>query len=141
MNFRHGTAGLALMAALIGVIGCAARSGPSGEVPEARSSGAPAATVSPNAGATEVRPVEEAVITVRDFAYELPSSVAPGATVTVVNEGEATHAVTAQDRATFEAVVAGGEATTFIAPEVPGAYPIICTYHPEISGTLIVGRS
>ena len=78
------------------------------------------------------------MITVEDFAYELPDLVAPGATVTVINEGDATHTVTAEDEGSFEAVVAGGETTTFVAPDEPGEYPVFCTYHPEMSGTLVV---
>lgn len=132
MNITHGITTIVLAAALTTATGCAARSGPAGEAPEAPASQAPAAA------SAAAQPAEEPVITVEDFAYELPGSVAPGATVTVINDGEATHTVTAQEAGTFEAVVAGGETTTFTAPEEPGEYPITCTYHPEMSGTLIV---
>lgn len=138
MNIKHGITGVVLVAALAGATGCGARSGPSGEVPEPPPAGAPAATATPDASPTEARAAEEAVITVRDFAYELPSSVAPGATVTVLNEGEATHTVTAQEDGGFDAIAAGGETVTFTAPDRPGEYPVSCTYHPEMSGTLIV---
>lgn len=136
MNIKHGLASVALAAALAGTTGCAARSGPSGEVPDVPASAAPAP--GQESAAVEAQPAEQAVITVRDFAYELPGSVAPGATVTVINEGEATHTVTAQGDGTFEAIVAGGETATFTAPETPGEYPVACSYHPEMSGTLVV---
>lgn len=140
MNFIHGITTVVLAAALVGTAGCAARSGPAGEVPETPATSAPAATPSPEAGSTEGSQAEqgEAVITVGDFSYDLPPSVAPGSTVTVINEGEATHTVTAQGEGSFEAIAAGGETVTFTAPEEPGEYPITCTYHPEMSGTLTV---
>lgn len=137
MNTTHGITTIVLAAALAGATGCAARSGPAGEAPEAPASQAPAPTAAAP-GSAAAPSAQEAVITVEDFAYELPDSVAPGATVTVINDGEATHTVTAQEAGTFEAVVAGGEITTFTAPEAPGEYPITCTYHPEMSGTLVV---
>lgn len=141
MNITHGITTIVLAAALATATGCAARSGPAGDTPETPASQAPAPAApaaSADAGSAAAQPAEEPVITVEDFAYELPDSVAPGATVTVVNEGEATHTVTAQDTGAFEAVVAGGETTTFTAPEEPGEYPITCNYHPEMSGTLVV---
>lgn len=138
MSIKHRIISLVLAAALAGATGCAARSGPAGEVPEAPSPATPAATSSAEAVTAEGAPVEEAVITVRDFAYELPASVAPGATVTVINDGDAAHTVTAQGKGSFDAVVAGGDTTTFIAPEEPGEYPIACTYHSEMTGILLV---
>lgn len=138
MNTVHGITAVVLAAALAGATGCAARSGPAGEVPEAPSSAALAPTAAPGAGSAAAQPAGEPVITVRDFAYELPTSVAPGATVTVINEGEASHTVTDQDDGGFDVVVAGGDTTTFTAPDEPGEYPITCTYHPEMSGTLVV---
>lgn len=140
MNITHGITTIVLAAALAGATGCAARSGPAGDTPEAPASTAPAASADAGSAAAQPagEPAGEPVITVEDFAYELPAPVAPGATITVINDGEATHTVTAQDTGTFDAVVAGGETTTFTAPEEPGEYPITCTYHPEMSGTLVV---
>lgn len=126
MKIEHAVTSVALIAALAGATGCGARSGPSGEVPEA-----------PAAGTAQAPAAEEPVITVEDFAYELPASVAPGATVTVINEGDATHTVTAEDDS-FEAIVAGGDTTTFLAPEQPGDYAVACAYHAGMSGTLTV---
>lgn len=134
MTVKHAITSVALIVALAGATGCGARSGPAGEVPEAPSAEAPAATASPG---TADSPAEEAVVTVEDFAYALPASVAPGATVTVINEGDATHSVTAED-GSFEAVVASGGTTTFTAPDEPGDYAVFCTYHPEMTGTLTV---
>lgn len=83
-------------------------------------------------------PAAEAKITIRDFAYEMPASVAPGATITVINEDTAPHTVTAKGGGAFNAQVAPGETVTFTAPKEPGQYAIICTYHPRMAGTLVV---
>lgn len=128
MNIKRSITSAVLAAALAAATGCTSRTGPAGEVPEA-----------PASEAAENRPEGLTAIVVEDFAYEqLPDSVTPGATVTVINDGEATHTVTAQGEGVFDVVVPGGRTTTFAAPEEPGAYPIACTYHPEMSGILVV---
>lgn len=142
MNLQQTMLSIAVVAAAAGLTGCGAQSGPSGSVPEATSSSA--ASIAPSSvqatPATSSAPVaaEEVVITIRDFQYELPESVAPGATVTVINEDAAPHTVTAQNEGGFDAIAAAGETVTFTAPEEPGEYPIICTYHPQMSATLVV---
>lgn len=85
----------------------------------------------------EAAPAEEVLITIRDFEYVIPASIAPGATVTVVNEDDAPHTVTAEDDG-FDVDVRGGETVTFTAPEEPGEYAVICVYHPEMSRTLVI---
>lgn len=139
MNFKHGTTAVILVAALAGATGCGARSRPSGEAPDPPSAGAPAATPSAAASAAEAQAIGETVVTVEDFAYELPVTVDPGATVTVINAGQATHTVTALGDGAFEAVVAGDGTATVSAPREPGEYPVVRTYPPpEMSGTLVV---
>ena len=72
------------------------------------------------------------------FAYQVPASVSPGATVSVMNmDGEA-HTVTA-DEGAFDVVVAGGATSTFTAPTTPGTYAFHCTYHANMHGVLVVG--
>jgi plastocyanin len=78
------------------------------------------------------------MITIKDFEYEMPESIAPGAMVTVVNEDDAPHTVTAKDDGGFNADVPAGETVTFTAPEEPGEYEVICTFHPEMTATLVV---
>jgi plastocyanin len=148
MKLKQAMVIVTLAGAAGGLTGCGAQSGPSGAVPQATSSSAAAtAASSPQAGPASSAPAtassaseapEEAVITIKDFQYELPASVAPGATVTVINEDTAPHTVTADNDGGFDAVAAGGETVTFTAPEEPGEYPIICTYHPQMSATLVV---
>ena len=104
-------------------------------------SGEPAPCRSGTQTTAESAPAEaegEVAITIKDFEYELPDSIAPGATVTVTNEDSAPHTVTAQDEGGFDVEAPAGETVTFTAPEEAGEYEITCTYHPQMSGTLVV---
>lgn len=161
MNIKQNALNLVLAAALIGVAGCASGGGPAAEAPPAETSSAaeatseetPAETESgePTADETsadatdeaseepsEEAPAEEIVITIRNFEYEMPDSVPAGAEITVVNEDTAPHTVTTTESEDFDAIAQGGETVTFTAPEEPGEYPFFCTYHPNMTGTLVV---
>jgi plastocyanin len=78
-----------------------------------------------------------AVITIKDFAYTTPSSVSPGAKVTVHNMDTVAHTVTADSGNAFDAPAPVGN-SSFTAPTTPGSYPFTCTIHPEMHGTLVV---
>jgi plastocyanin len=84
---------------------------------------------------------DPASITIDNFAFGQPVTVAPGATVEVKNSDSATHNVTATDSAFETRNIAAGESATFIAPDAPGRYEFTCTLHPEMTGTLIVDES
>ncbi len=71
---------------------------------------------------------EAVMIVIKDFAFEIPDSVGPGTTVTVRNDDQVEHSVTARDD-TFDVEVEAGETVTFTAPEESGTYDIYCTYH------------
>jgi plastocyanin len=77
------------------------------------------------------------VITIRDFQYTTPASVSPGATITVKNQDDTEHTVTADTGNAFDDHAPTGE-STFTAPTRPGSYPFHCTFHPEMRGTLVV---
>ena len=98
---------------------------------------APEETADSDVAAAGEEPAEEIVMTIVDFAYELPETVPPGATVTVVNEDTAAHTVTSTGA--FEVNLTGGQTGTFTAPEEPGEYTIFCLFHGNMSGTLVVG--
>ncbi len=123
---------LAVAAALslAGITGCGAQGGmPSGPSP---------ATTASSASAGASAAAGEAIITIKDFAYEVPGSVKPGATVTVRNADSAPHTMTAKDKGGFDVEVKAVGTVTFEAPAEPGEYGIICTFHPQMSGTLVV---
>ncbi|GAB3534826.1 hypothetical protein GCM10027403_11490 [Arthrobacter tecti] len=156
MNITRSALGLVLAAALVGVAGCGSGDDQAGEAPPAETTSAaepttdeatsedaseePSEEPSETASAepTEDAPAEEIVITIRNFEYEMPESVPAGAEITVINEDTAPHTVTTSETEDFDAVAAGGETVTFTAPSEPGEYPFICTYHPNMTGTLVV---
>jgi plastocyanin len=93
-----------------------------------------------NAGrATDQRAEQTAAtITIANFAFGQPITVAPGATVTVRNTDTAPHNVTATDGGFATRNIGQNESVTFTAPTRPGRYAFSCTLHPEMTGTLIV---
>lgn len=80
----------------------------------------------------------EATITIRDFAYGDPLTVAPGTEVTVTNEDSAPHNANDAEGAWEFDLLQTGESTTFTAPDEAATYDLICTQHPDMSGQLIV---
>jgi plastocyanin len=80
----------------------------------------------------------EVTITIKGFAFGQPLTVAPGATVEVVNTDAAPHNVTAADGGFKTSNLNQDETATFTAPNTPGRYEFSCTLHPEMTGTLIV---
>jgi len=122
---------LAAAVSLVGITGCAAQGGDS-SAPPAASSAAPSAEGSAQAA--------QGVITIKDFKYEVPASVKPGAMLTVTNADSAPHTLTAKDKdkGGFDVEVPGGGTVVFQAPDAPGEYEIVCTFHPQMTGTLVV---
>lgn len=133
MKISNGIWAIGAATLLAGLTGCGTGGGESG-TPGTSASGAPA--VQESAGAAT--PAGDARVTIKDFTYDVPDFVEPGGTVTVVNEDSAPHTLTAKDKGGFDVQVAGGATQTFTAPKEPGEYGIICTFHPQMSGTLVV---
>ena len=82
-------------------------------------------------------PEAEAVISISDFAYAVPASVAPGATITIKNEDSQAHTVTSKDGG-FDVKVDPKGTATMQAPDKAGSYPFVCTFHANMSSTLVV---
>ncbi|MGV9937275.1 cupredoxin domain-containing protein [Streptomyces olivaceoviridis] len=84
--------------------------------------------------------VGAAHITIKGFSYSPAKlTVKAGQKVTVVNEDSAAHTVTAtQGRAFDTGRIAGGKSGSFTAPSKKGSYAFVCTYHPDMKGTLTV---
>ncbi|MEO8751010.1 MAG: cupredoxin domain-containing protein, partial [Allobranchiibius sp.] len=84
-------------------------------------------------------PTAAAKITIKNFKYEVPTSVKPGATITVTNSDAVDHTVTSDTKGLFDAVIPGSGGThTITAPTKPGRYPFHCTYHSNMHGVLVV---
>jgi plastocyanin len=91
---------------------------------------------SSSSGTSSAKPV----ITIKSFKFSGPSSVKPGATVTVTNEDSVAHTVTADDSSGgFDVKVDANSTATFTAPSKAGDYAYHCTYHSNMHGTLTVG--
>lgn len=58
--------------------------------------------------------------------------------MTVRNEDQALHTVTADNRAFNTGNVTRGLPATFTAPTQRGAYPFHCLFHPYMTGSLTV---
>ena len=134
----------ALPAATIGLAGCgsSASSGPSPTVPAATSSTthttrtptsmAPSGTGTTPAAAT-------AMITIKNFKYQVSGPVQPGEKVTVKNNDNVSHTVTAdQSKSLFDVTVEPGHTMTFTAPTKAGTYKFHCNFHANMHGTLVV---
>ena len=133
MKISNGMWTIAAAALLAGLTACGSQGG---EPANPGTSASSASGVQESPGAAT--PAGDARVTIKDFTYDVPDSVEPGETVTVVNEDSAPHTLTAKDKGGFDVQVAGGATQTFTAPKEPGEYGIICTFHPQMSGTLVV---
>jgi plastocyanin len=76
-------------------------------------------------------------ITIKSFAYAVPASVAPGATLTVINDDSVAHTFTLKS-ANVDKNVDGGAKVTVTAPKSAGTYAITCDFHPNMHGNLVV---
>ena len=130
--------------ALIALAGCGSSGqGTSGSASSAATTSAPASTApaAPGGSSGAAAPTgatEIVMITIKDFKYEGPDSVGPGAKVVVMNEDAVNHTVTAEKKSDFDVTVEAGSTATFTAPTTPGTYKYICTFHPNMMGTLVV---
>lgn len=79
-----------------------------------------------------------ATVIIKNFAFSGPSSVGPGAQVTVTNDDSEAHTFTADGAGGFDVKVDPGASATFTAPMKPGSYPYHCSFHSNMHGTLEV---
>ncbi|WP_319452320.1 MULTISPECIES: cupredoxin domain-containing protein [unclassified Mycobacterium] len=115
---------LCLMAALVA---CGSSGTEASQASTATATGSPSSSVA-----------AEATITISGMKFGDPVTVAPGATIEIVNDDTAEHSVTSQTEGQFDTHVDGGAKKTFTAPTQPGEYAFYCVYHPNMKGTLIV---
>lgn len=122
--------------AALAVIGFSACSGDSGGQEEG--SATTAGTASETGTASEAGDVtEDATITIVDFAFGEPLTVAAGTTVMVVNDDGVAHTVTADDGSFDTGVVDAGTATE-LTLDAPGELAFFCSIHTSMSGSITV---
>ena len=140
-----------LVAAALAVVAVAACSSSDDDPPAAAgSTPAPSATSAPatgtsapggGEGTSNAAAADGGTITIKDFKYGEPLTVAPGARIEVANQDTARHDVVS-DTGEFKTPLLGqGEKATFTAPTRPGTYKFSCSIHPGSMsgiGTLIV---
>lgn len=133
---------LAAAVVVVGAAGCGSSTDEGGTTADSAppSTSAPASPSEPTTPdeSEEGTNAEPAVITIKDFEFTGPATVAPGATVMVVNEDTASHTATSDAGDFDEVVVEGGAEGTFTAPSEPGEYPYVCDFHPDMTATLVV---
>lgn len=78
------------------------------------------------------------MITIKNFKYTSPASVAPGTKITVTNEDQTAHTVTADSGKAFDDMADPGSNSTFTAPAKAGTYQFHCNFHANMHGTLVV---
>lgn len=134
-------------AAAIGLAGCGSSSDSTKTAPtpatsstsKDTASSTPSSTSTSSAPSTSAATSDTAAISIKDFAYQGPASVKPGAMVTVTNADSETHTLTSDESGEFDVNVTGGGGTaTFPAPSKPGSYPYHCNFHGDMHGTLVV---
>ena len=77
------------------------------------------------------------VISIAHFRFGVPASVAPGAQITIKNGDSQAHTVTSTT-GEFDVKVDPDRTATFTAPSKPGSYPFVCSFHGNMTGTLVV---
>ena len=116
-----------LTAAALTACGGGNQSSPSAAMPSTPATSSPGAPVVGNQ------------IAISNMAYTVPPSVSPGQHLTIVNNDEENHTVTADQDNLFDIRVSGSGGTmTFAAPTTPGTYPFHCRYHANMHGVLTV---
>lgn len=112
------------------------------EVPAPDTSGmtadSPVAGTAEPATAQSAMVSDEVTITIVDFAFDAETvTVAPGTTVTWVNEGPTIHNTVSKDDLWSSEIMEAGDTFSFTF-ENPGTYPYLCTLHPIMLGTIVV---
>lgn len=77
-------------------------------------------------------------ITIEGMGFSDALTVAPGTQITIVNDDEVEHSVTARTGDAFDVHVDDKQRATLTAPSQPGEYAFYCIYHPAMTGTLTV---
>jgi len=128
-----------LAATVLAVGGCI--SGPVATAPTASGPSAPgsasAAAPGSASSAAPASPASPAGFTIQGYKFPALTATA-GQKITIADGDDEPHTVTADDGSfdsgSFDKAAPG----TLLAPKTPGVYPVHCTIHPSMRGTLTV---
>jgi plastocyanin len=122
-----------LLALAIAVILAACGSGAG----DTTTTGAPATTTQPES-TTISEGGAEASISISDFLFSAPASIAVGTTVTVVNNDDISHTWTSEDDVFDSGSLGQGDTFEFTFEE-PGDYAFFCKFHQsQMTGSIAV---
>jgi plastocyanin len=76
-------------------------------------------------------------ITIENFAFSQPETLAAGGTVTVTNNDSATHTWTSDDDLFNSSGIDPGDSFEFTFDEA-GTYTFFCSIHPNMTGSITV---
>ncbi|HEY6747744.1 MAG TPA: cupredoxin domain-containing protein [Mycobacteriales bacterium] len=126
----------AAAAAAIAVAACSSGDESSAAAPSvAATTSVAAPTTSARGGADGTSAGEDSgTITVQNFSYGDPITVAPGATIKVTNQDVAAHDAVSDDGKFTTPLLKQGESATFTAPMQPGTYKFSCSVHASMTG-------
>ena len=79
----------------------------------------------------------ESVISIADFTFTVPASVAPGAQIIIKNGDSQAHTVTSKTGG-FDVTVDPDGTARLTAPSKPGSYPFVCSFHGNMTSKLVV---
>jgi plastocyanin len=84
----------------------------------------------------------EVTVKIANFAFDAPTvTVAPGSTVTWVNDDEDPHTIVAEDGQSFRSkTLDTGDRFSFTFMS-PGTYGYFCSVHPHMTGKVVVKPS
>jgi plastocyanin len=135
--------GLALAAGfacvLLNLAACSSSGGGSSQTTTNGPSTSPS-SASPSATAGATSAVGAGTIVTKNFAFSPATlTVAPGTKITVTNQDQTAHTLTATTGGAFDTgTIDAGKSATFTAPAQPGDYAFMCSIHPFMKGTLTV---
>jgi len=139
MTRRTTARALALGAAALLALGLAACGDDDDDAAEDTPTTEAEADTSTTAADAGAEPADGATVVASGFAFQVPESVAAGATVTFDNQDSAPHTMTADEGDAFDSGrVDGGAQGEVTAPAEAGTYAFHCDVHPNMTATLTV---
>lgn len=99
---------------------------------------APATAAEPAATTIAVGEPSVGEITIQDFDFGTPLTVAAGASIEVTNADGVAHTWTSTDGVFDSGNLGGGDSFSFTFDEA-GVYDFVCLIHPSMTGSVTVG--